>query len=544
MLKYVTPILIACLGLTACSEPEPAVKGAPPSMRLLTEAQYRNIIADVFGNQIVVGGSFDPLVRSNGLLTVGSTAGHVTPSGLEQYDRRARAIAAQVVDEKNRGVLLPCEPADATKSDDACASQFFARVGKFLYRRPLSEAELKAPVDVARDIAGTTGSFHAGISAGLSGMLVSPAFLFAIETTENDSAGKPRLDAFAKASRLSFFLWNSGPDEPLMKAAESGAIHTDKAVAAEVNRMLTSPKVEAGLRAFFNDMLAFDEFAKIEKDSIIYPAFSLAVAEDAREQTLRTIIDVVLTQNGDYRDIFTTRKTFMSGPLGRIYKVAVDRPDGGWMPYEFPEGDPRAGLITHVSFAALYSHPGRSSPTIRGRAIRESLLCQKVPDPPGDVDFSLFNDPDSPNKTARDRLSAHSTQPACAGCHKLTDPIGLAMEQIDGAGQLRSHESGVEIDPSGDLDGVKYADAAGLGRAMRENPAAPSCVVNRLYSYATARSPSNEERPYISFLEQDFAKSGYRMPELLRRIATSNALFAVTPAPVQAAAAANEEPKS
>lgn len=544
MLKHVTLLTAACFTLAACSEPEPTVKGAPPAMRLLTEAQYRNVIADVFGNQIVVGGSFDPLIRTNGLLTVGSTAGHITPSGLEQYDRRARAIAAQVVDEKNRGVLLPCEPADVTKSDDACAQQFFSRVGKFLYRRPLTEAEVKVPVDVAREVTGTTRNFYGGISAGLSGMLVSPAFLFAIETTENDSAGKVRLDAFAKASRLSFFLWNSGPDEPLMKAAESGEIHADKAVAAQVDRMLTSPKVEAGLRAFFNDMLAFDEFAKIEKDSIIYPAFSLAVAEDAREQTLRTIIDLVLTQNGDYRDIFTTRKTFMSGPLGRIYKIPVDRPDGGWMPYEFPEGDPRAGLITHVSFAALYSHPGRSSPTIRGRAIRESLLCQKVPDPPGDVDFSLFNDPNSPNKTARDRLSAHATQPACTGCHKLTDPIGLAMEQIDGAGQLRTHEGGALIDPSGDLDGVKYADAAGLGRAMRDNPATPSCVVNRLYSYAAARPPAADERPYISFLEQDFAKNGYRMPQLLRRIATSNALFAVTPAPVQAAAASNEGPKS
>jgi hypothetical protein len=535
---------VAVVALAACDQPEPAVKGAPPAMRLLTEAQYRNVIADVFGNQIVVGGTFDPLVRTNGLLTVGSAAGHITPSGIEQYDRRARAIAAQVVDEKNRGVLLPCEPSDAAKSDDACATQFFARAGKFLYRRPLTDAELKTPVDVAREVTGATGSFHSGIAAGLSGMLVSPAFLFAIETTEPGTSGQPRLDAFAKASRLSFFLWNSGPDEPLMTAAESGAIHTEKGLASEVDRMVRSPKVEAGLRAFFNDMLAFDEFSKIEKDSIIYPAFSLAVADDAREQTLKTIIDVVLTQSGDYRDIFTTRKTFMSGPLGRIYRIPVDRPDGGWMPYEFHEGDPRAGLITHVSFAALYSHPGRSSPTIRGRAIRESLLCQKVPDPPGDVDFSLFNDPNSPNKTARDRLTAHSTQPACAGCHKLTDPIGLALEQIDGAGQMRTHESGVVIDPSGDLDGVAYADAAGLGRAMHDNPATPSCVVNRLYFYAAARAPANDERAFVTFLEQDFAKSGYRIPELLRKIAVSNALFAVTPAPAQSAAASTKDDRS
>ncbi|MFL2769949.1 MAG: DUF1588 domain-containing protein [Rhodospirillaceae bacterium] len=123
-------------------------------------------------------------------------------------------------------------------------------------------------------------------------------------------------------------------------------------------------------------------------------------------------------------------------------------------PFEFSENDPRAGILTQVGFSALASHPGRSSPTLRGKSIREAVLCQKVPDPPGDVDFSLFEDPNSPNKTARERLTAHSTEPACAGCHKITDPIGLALEQLDGIGQLRTSENGVVIDVSGNLDGT------------------------------------------------------------------------------------------
>ena len=231
----------------------------------------------------------------------------------------------------------------------------------------------------------------------------------------------------------------------------------------------------------------------------------------------------------------------MSGPLGRIYRVPVDRPDGGWIPYEFPEGDQRAGLITQISFAALYSHPGRSSPTLRGRAIRESLLCQKIPDPPGDVDFSLFNDPNSPNKTARDRLSAHATQPACAGCHKLTDPIGLAMERIDGAGQLRTTESGASIDPSGDLDGVKFTDAVGLGKAMRDNPAVPPCIVNRVYSYATGRTPERTEQPLLNHFEKQFTSAQFRLPKLLQSIAASDALFAVAAPEARAAAAPSEK---
>lgn len=528
----------AALLLAGCEQEAPKVTVAEPSIRLLSESQYRNIVADLFGSQIVVGGSFDPLVRTNGLLNVGATSAHITPAGLEQFDRMARSIADQVMNEKNRNIIVPCKPANVAAADEACAKQFFTKVGRVLFRRPLTDAEVQVPVTIADTATAELGSFYDGLASGLAGMMVSPSFLFAIDYTEPDptQSGQTRLTAYAKATRLSFFLWNTTPDDQLLAAAERGDLHEKKGLDAQVKRMLASPKLETGMRAFFNDMLAFDDFSKIEKDSIIYPAFSAAVAEDAREQTLKTIIDLLVANDGDYRDLFTTRKTFMSGPLGRIYRVPVTRPDGGWTPYEFPEGDPRAGLITQISFAALYSHPGRSSPTLRGKAIRESLLCQKVPDPPGDVDFSLFNDPNSPNKTARDRLTAHSTVAACAGCHKLTDPIGLALEKIDGAGQLRTTESGAPIDTTGDLDGVPYADASGLGKALRENPAVPSCVVNRLYSYATGRTPVRDEKPVLDYLEKDFADAGFRLSELLREIAVSDALYAVTAPAVKSAA--------
>jgi len=524
-------VLAAALALNACDQGAPAVSGAPPSIRLLTESQYRNTISDLFGSRITVGGHFDPLVRTNGLLALGAAEAQITPAGLEQYDRMARSIATQVIDEANRDVLIPCKPAAANAPDDACATQFFSRVGRFLYRRPLLAEEVQIPVRLANTAAASLGDFYEGVASGLAGMLVTPAFLFAIDVTESDpnKSNAVRLDAYAKAARLSYFLWNTTPDEELLNAAERGELHNKSGLSKQVDRMLASPKLETGMRAFFVDMLAFENFSKVEKDSIIYPAFSAAVAEDAKEQTLRTITDLLITQQGDYRDLFTTRKTFMSGPLGRIYRVPVTRPDGGWIPYEFPESDPRAGLITQISFAALYSHPGRSSPTLRGRAVRESLLCQKIPDPPGDVDFSLFNDPNSPNRTARERLTVHSTAPACAGCHKLTDPIGLAMEKIDGAGQLRTAENGAPIDTAGDLDGVPYNDASGLGRAMRENPAVPACIVNRIYSYGTGRTPAREERELLDYFEKNFASEGYRIQKLLRDVALSDAFFAVTP---------------
>jgi hypothetical protein len=290
--------------------------------------------------------------------------------------------------------------------------------------------------------------------------------------------------------------------------------------------MMQSPRFKDGMRAFFTDMLSLDDFTTLEKDSQIFPAFSLAAADDSREQVLRTLVDELLTRDGDYRDIFTTRRTFMSGPLGMVYRVPATRP-GGWAPFEFAADDPRAGIQTQLSFVALHSHPGKSSPTLRGKAIRELLLCQKVPDPPGNVNFDNFNDPKSPNKTARLRLAAHATDPACAGCHKLMDPIGLALENFDGAGQIRLTENGERIDASGELNGFKFVDARGLGQAMREDPAATSCLVRRAYTYAAGRPIERGERDWMTFLEQSFADDGYRLRPLVRRIAVSKALQAI-----------------
>jgi hypothetical protein len=144
------------------------------------------------------------------------------------------------------------------------------------------------------------------------------------------------------------------------------------------------------------------------------------------------------------------------------------------------------------------------------------------------VDFSRFNDPNSPHKTARERLSVHATSPVCAGCHKLTDPIGLGLEKIDGAGQLRETENGAPILTAGQLDGRDYADAVGLGRALHDDPAAASCVVRRLYSYATGHAAGATDRDVIKYFENGFVRDGYRIPGLLRRLATSEAFYAVS----------------
>ncbi len=527
-LAGVSAVVIA-VTLGACGPKEPKVMGGSPDLRRLTEEQYANIIADVFGEQIVIAGHFDPILRTDGLYALGTRSARITPSGFEQYYDLAASVANQVTSPDNRDDLIPCKPAQANAADDACAKQFFAKAGRLLYRRPLTERELATPVKAAHDYAGISGDFYEGIAEGLSGMLTTPEFLFIADTTEKAGDGQLKLTNYAKASRLSFLLWNTTPDEQLLTAAEKGELDKDSSLKREVERMIASPRLDRGLRAFFKDFFDFAKFETLEKDPVIYPVYGMRTSEDAKEQMLRTITNHLINHDGDYRDLYTTRKTFITPTLARIYHVPALHPDGGWSEYEFPEGDNRAGLLTQIGFVAVNAHPGRSSPTIRGRAIRELVLCQKVPDPPGDVDFSLFNDPNSPNRTAKQRLTAHATAPACAGCHKVTDPVGLALENFDGAGEFRTTENEVPIDTTGNLDGVAYTNAADLGKAMRNSLAVPSCLVDRMAAYAVGRTPSRDDAPLITYLEKDFEKDGYKVPELLRTIALSDFIFAVSP---------------
>jgi hypothetical protein len=531
--------LLVALG--GCSGGEPPTEGGQPQFRRLTAAQYRNTIGDVFGRSIVIAGRFDPLERIDGLLAVGAGLATITPAGLERYEALGRSIALQVVNDRNRSILVPCSPEVISKPDADCADRFFTAAGRFLFRRPLTDTERKLYVGIAGKATDQLGDFYEGLGYGLAGMLVSPKFLFINEIAEPDpdNPGQYKLDGYSKATRLSFLLWNTTPDNELLDAAQTKRLDTAEGLEAQFNRMLASPRVEDGIRAFFADMLEFERFETMEKDHIIYPAFSLQVADDAQEQTLRTITHLLLDEAADYRDLFTSRQTFMSGALGLIYRIPVDDPSG-WVAHEFPENRPWAGIHTQLAFQALFSHPGKSSPTLRGKAVREQLLCQKVPEPPGNVDFTDFNDDNhAVNRTARQRLGAHNAEPSCAGCHKIMDPIGLAMEQFDGAGQFRTLENDTIIDPSGELDGVHFDDAASLGQALHDNPATPACLTNRLYAYATGRSPVSSERKLMGYLETQFANKDYKVPELLRQIVLSDGFYRVAPPQRPTATTAN-----
>ena len=521
---------------------EPLVTPAAPTMRLLTQSQYANTIADIFGTDIVAKVRFAPVNRSSGLVAVGAAKAGLTPGVVDPLDATARLVARQVLDAKHRAIFVPCTPKAMDQRDDTCARAFLSGAGKRLYRRPLTQAELSAAVDMAGRAVKPTGDFYAGLAFSLGGMLVSPQFLFITETAQRDPgpAGGWSLDGYSRASRLSFLLWDSAPDDALLQAAGGGGLDNSAGLHRQLERMLASPKFERGLRAFFTDYLVLESFDTLSKDSEIYPAFSIKVAKEAREQVLRTVVDHLMVRKGDYRDLFTTKRTFMSSDLGAIYKVPVNRGSQGWEAYEFAPDDPRGGLLTMVGFLAQHSHPGRSSPTRRGRALREILLCQTVPDPPPNVDFSAFNEPSAKVLTARERLSVHATVPTCRGCHSLTDPIGLALENFDGAGQWRDLDHGMAIDASGSLNKVKFSDASGLGHVVRDEPALRSCIINRLYGYSTGRAPSAADAPLLKYFQVDLDQRGYRIDAMLRSMILARSFFTVAPQVTPPAVASNQ----
>lgn len=491
------------------------------AMRRITEAQYRNTIADVFGPDIRVAGRFEPIVRPvHELIASGASDAAISPTGLENFDAMARVIAAQVFDPVHRGQFAPCAPADATKADSACAGQVLAPLGRYLFRRPLSASEQAFYVRLAGDATGKSGSFYKGLELSLAAMLVSPDFLYVIERAEPDPAspGNLRLDNYSRATRLSMMLWNSTPNEALLKAADAGQLTDQAQLDAIAQKMVASPRFEQGVRAFFADMLLFEKFDELAKDPIVYPYFNQEVLQALPEQTLRMLTNLLLTRNADYRQVFTTNRTFMTRALGAVYQVPV-RKAKGWEAYDFAPGDDRSGILGSAGFLAIYSHSGRSSPTLRGRAIRELLMCQPVPNPPGNVNFTAVQDVhNKAMPTARIRLNQHATDPSCSGCHRITDPVGLSLEKFDGIGAFRATENDAPIDSAGTIDGVDFQGAAGLGKVLAESPMTTQCVASRALEYAVGK-PVEDSR-VIEAMTKKFAADGYGIRSLFLQAAT------------------------
>ena len=495
--------------------------------RRLTETQYRHAIADAFGSDIVINARFEPERREDGLQAVGSAQLSVTTTGLEQYLAVARSVADQVVDEKRRDKLIGCSSSGPSRAGDVCAETFLKRAGLQLFRRPLSADEIAGFSAVWKSADDRSGDFNKAIGLTLVSMLMSPEFLFRVERAEPDPAkpGGYRLDAYGKAMRLSFTLWDAPPDADLASDARTGAIHDPAVLSRQVERMLASPRVEVGVRAFFTDMLQFEAFDTLSKDAATYPNFSQAVSDSAREETLRFLVEHLVTRTRDYREIFTSRDTFINRPLASVYDVPYPSAEP-WAHFTFPETSERSGVLTQVTFLSLFAHPGSSSPTIRGVKLNEIFNCLPIPPPPPDVDFSKVQALEK--GTVRTRLVDHMSNPGCSSCHLISDPPGLALERFDGLGQYRTTENGAPIDVSVQIGGKTFSGSVGLGQYMHDNPGVPSCLVRRVHGYAAGRSMSGSETGKLASESEAFAAAGYRWAALLRNLLSDPQFYSVS----------------
>ncbi|MBI1339857.1 DUF1592 domain-containing protein [bacterium] len=496
--------------------------------RRLTESQYRNVIADMFADAVQINARFEPEMREDGLQAIGNRRLSITTSGLEQYYSVARSIAEQVVTNKARDALIGCGADPEAQAAADCATAFIKGRGQQLFRRPLSAPEIEGFVAVWDKARTETGDFDTGVQHALVAMLMSPDFLFRVEAAEPDPAkpGAHRFDAYTIASRLSFVLWDGPPDAALLRAAANGELHDEEGLAAEVERMLASPKLERGVRAFFTDMMQFEAFDTLTKDSLTYPKFSQAVADSAREETLRFLVDHLVARDRDYREVFTSRDTFLNRTLAAVYDVPYASAEP-WSRHTFDKDSERSGVLTQVTFLSLFSHPGSSSPTVRGVRLHDIFLCVATPDPPPDVDFSKVQALE--NGTVRARLIDHMSNTGCSTCHMISDPAGLALEHFDGLGQYRLLENGEVIDVSASIGGQTFSGAQGLGDYLSGHPLVPACLVRKVHAYSVGRTTATDEYALLAKQQEAFAGAGYRMKALYRTILTHPNFLTVRP---------------
>jgi len=520
-----TALLILGVGLVpGCgqSTAAPEVELPAPSLRRLTEAQYLNSVRDLFGDDLFVPTGIEPDLRARGLVSVGASLASISPRGVEGFERAAYIVAAQVMEPERRERIIACSPAAVT--DAECVRSSLAPLARRAWRRPVSSEELDALVAIADQSAQTLDDFYLGFEFALAALLQYPDFLYRAELGEPDPEGRwdYRFTDWEMASRLSFFLWNTIPDEELLDAAQLGELCTDAGLRAQVERMLASERSRLGMRSWLADVLHLRELDDLYKDPQTFVHISDTLGESAREETLLLFEALVLDGEGDMRELLTTRKTFLNRELATLYSVQAPVREG-FAAYEFAEDGARRGILSHASLLAMNSHPASSSPTLRGRFILEVLLCQIIPGPPAGVDTSI-PPPTAEAATLRERVQLHLTDPACSGCHRAMDLLGLGLENFDGIGRYRSQDNGQDIDASGEVGGVAFADYTEMAQLLAESEGFTGCMTTLMFRAATGHGDDIGQDEALNWLHERFAAGDYRIKPALTELIMS-ALF-------------------
>ena len=409
-------------------------------------------------------------------------------------------------------------------SEDAAAKRILASLVRRAYRRPVTDADVQGPLDLYRQARkeNPAGGFDAGIEMALSAVLVSPEFLFRVEEDPKGLAPNTmyRVSDLQLASRLSFFLWSSIPDDELIDVAASGKLHEPAVLEKQVRRMLADPRSFSLVSNFASQWLHLRNLDSITPDMRQFPDFDDNLRQAFRQET-ELFVDSILREDRSVLDLLRANYTFVNERLAKHYGIPHVY-GTRFRRVELDKDSDRGGLLRQASILTVTSYATRTSPVIRGKFILDNLMGVPPPPPLPDVPALKDNTVDG-NLTVRKRLAEHRSNAVCATCHNLMDPVGLSMETFDAIGRHRIDEDGVPIDASGGLpDGSHFADVPGLEQALLNRPEIfVSTLSEKLLTYALGRGVEYYDAPAIRTIVREARPQNYKVSSLILGIVKS-----------------------
>jgi hypothetical protein len=442
-----------------------------------------------------------------------------------------------VTDSRKKNIT--CRPT-APGEEQACASRIVRDLSTQAFRRPVTSRDFERLMAFYTE-GRAEGDFESGVATALEAILASPQFLFRLEPVPTAAvAGRPyRLDDLALASRLSFFIWGSGPDAALMKAATSGALSAPGGLERQVKRMLADPRSDALATRFAGQWLRLADVEQILPDAILYPYFDRSLGRAMVRET-ELFFDSLVREDRSVLDLLTADHTFVNARLARHYGIANVTGN------EFQRvtvGDERRGLLGKGSVLLLTSVADRTSPVMRGKWVMEVLMGSPPPPPPPNVPGLEETKATGATRmlTVRERMEQHRANPACRSCHRVIDPLGLALENFDVTGKWRIKDNGAPVDPTGELyDGTPMDGPAGLRAALlKHQDVFVLSFTESLLTYALGRRIEAADMPMVRRVVRDAGAQDLKISAFVQAIVKSPAfrMSGEVPAATETAAA-------
>jgi hypothetical protein len=430
--------------------------------------------------------------------------------------------AAGAGDTASRRRIFACRPPAATgAAAETCARSILGTLARRAYRRPVHHADLEPLLRFYRE--GANEGFDAGIQLALKRLLVAPEFLFRIERDPDGiAAGAPYfVSDIELASRLSFFLWSSIPDDALLATAERGELRNPGELERQVARLLADPRADAFVGNFAGQWLYLRNLDAVVPVQSVFPDFDDTLREGLRRET-ELFFASIMREDRSALDLLRADYTFLNERVARSYGIANVK-GNHFRRVTLPANSPRRGLLGHGSILAVTSYPNRTSPVVRGKWILENLLGAAPPPPPADVPELVTTDGAGTTLSMRDRLAAHRASPSCASCHALMDPLGFALENFDAIGAWRTlDDAGGPIEAAGTLpDGTAFSGADELREALLGSDRFVATLTEKLLTYALGRGVEYYDQPAVRAIVRAAAAEDYRFSKLITGVVAS-----------------------